>query len=199
MSSLRSRSGGMCDADDVQPVVQILPKRARRDLWIEFAVRRGDDADVDPRAHAIGADALDLAGLEKPEQRRLHAQAHLADLVEKHRAVGGGLENPRLVPIRAGEAAPDMAEQLGLHQRIRHAGAVQRRQRCRRPSAPLMDERATTSLPTPVSPVISTLASERAARSISSWMARTALLAPMKLFTVVCPLLCPWRSLIFSG
>ena len=90
--------------------------------------------------HAIGAYTLYLTRLEKPEQRRLHAQAHLSDLVEEDRPTGSGFENPRFVTIRAGEAAPDVAEQFGLHQRIRHPGAVQRRQGRGGPRARLMNE-----------------------------------------------------------
>jgi hypothetical protein len=56
-----------CDAEDVQPVVQIGPEGAGGDFWIELAIRRGDDANIGRPAHAIGADRLDFAGFEKPE------------------------------------------------------------------------------------------------------------------------------------
>ena len=34
-------------------------------------------------SRVVGADSLNLAVLEKPQQQRLHAQAHLADFVQK--------------------------------------------------------------------------------------------------------------------
>ena len=67
-------------------------------------------------------------GLEESQQETLHAQRHLADFVEEDRAHVRGLELARLVAIGAGEAALHMAEQLGLEQRFRQAGAVDRRE-----------------------------------------------------------------------
>ena len=55
---------------------------------------------------------LTLAVLEKAEEHRLHPQAHLADFVEEDRAFVGKLKQADLVAMGAGEAAPDMAEQL---------------------------------------------------------------------------------------
>ena len=65
------------------------------DLRLEVAVGRGDEADVDARVRAVGADALDLAGLEEAQQHDLHARAHLADFVEEDGAVGRHLEQAR--------------------------------------------------------------------------------------------------------
>ena len=64
-----------------------LPRRCRR-----VAIRRGDDAHVDARLNRVGADALNLAGLEKPQQQSLHARARLADFVHEHRAAMRQLE-----------------------------------------------------------------------------------------------------------
>ena len=50
---------------------------------------------------------------------------------------------------------------------------------CAGARAPRVDARATISLPTPLSPVISTLASDRATRSISCSSARTSALRPV--------------------
>ena len=63
-------------------------------------------------------------GFSEPQQHRLHAQAHLAELVEEQRAVVGLADQARLVPIRAGEAAAHVAKQLGLEQRLGNAAAV---------------------------------------------------------------------------
>ena len=47
MSSRASRSGGIVDRKDVEPVVEVRAESVRADLGREVAVRRGDDADVD--------------------------------------------------------------------------------------------------------------------------------------------------------
>ena len=81
--------------------------------------------------------------------------------------VVGDLELAGLVAVGAGEAALDVPEQLGFEERFGEAGAVDRHEGAVRPRAQRVDARATSSLPTPLSPVIRTLASERATRSIS--------------------------------
>ena len=82
------------------------------------------DPDVDDAAAALGADLLQLAGLEEAEEQALHAQRHLADFVEEDGALVGGLELAGLVAIGAGEAALDVAEELGLEERLGQTGAV---------------------------------------------------------------------------
>ena len=57
---------------------------------------RGDHAHVERRQRTLGAHALNLAGLEEPQQHRLHAQAHLSDLVQEDRAADGP---PRAMPF----------------------------------------------------------------------------------------------------
>ena len=76
--------------------------------------------------HPLGADLLDFAGLEEAQQQALHAQRHLPDFVEEDGAVVGHLELAGLVAIGAREAALHVPEQLGLEQRLRDAGAVDR-------------------------------------------------------------------------
>ena len=121
------------EVNDVEAIEQVLAKVPVGDHRAEVAVGRGNDAHVHPRAGAIRPDLLQLSGLEEPQQQALHPQRHLADLVEKHRALVGVFELAGLVAIRASEAAFDMAEQLGLEQRLGHAGAVDRAQTARVP------------------------------------------------------------------
>ena len=90
----------------------------------------------------------------------------------------GHLELAGLVAVGAGEAALHVAEQLRLEQRLRQAGAVDGDERALRPRALRVDALATSSLPTPLSPVMSTFASDRATRSISSCRAVIAGLRP---------------------
>ena len=110
--------------NDVEAIEQVLAKRALGDHVAQVAVGRRDDADVDAADDAVGADLLQFAGFQKPEQQALHAQGHLADFVEEHRAPVGELELAELVAVGAGEAALDVTEQLGLEQRFGQAGAV---------------------------------------------------------------------------
>src|SRR5437660_775422 len=54
----------------------------------------------------------------------LDARRELADLVEKQRAPGGELEAARLLPLRSGEGAPFMAEELRFDERVWQRRAV---------------------------------------------------------------------------
>jgi hypothetical protein len=108
----------------VQTVEQIFAEPSGLDFSHQIAIGRGDDAHVDAGVHAIGADALQFAGFEEPQQDCLHARAHLADFVEKDGAVGRRLEDAGLVADCVGEAAAHVAEELGLEQRFGQAGAI---------------------------------------------------------------------------
>ena len=113
------------DVNDPQPVEEILAEFTGRDAVGQVAVGRRDDPHVGDARGAVRADRLDFSGLEEAEQERLHAQAHLADLVEEQRAAVRLLELAGLVAIRAGEAAFDVSEQFRFEQRLGQAGAVQ--------------------------------------------------------------------------
>ncbi|MBP1637187.1 MAG: hypothetical protein H6Q10_3761 [Acidobacteria bacterium] len=110
--------------NDVQAVVEILPERPLRDHLGQVPVGRGDHPDVHHAGRAVGADLLQFARLEEPQEQALHPQRHLADLVEEDRALVGELELALLVAVRAGEAALHVAEQLGLEERLRQPRAV---------------------------------------------------------------------------
>ena len=56
--------------------------------------------------------------------RALHAQRHVADLVEKERAAIGLLDEAAVGACRAREGASHVAEQLGLDQTLGNGGAV---------------------------------------------------------------------------
>ena len=128
MSSRRSRSGGMCDGDHVQPVVQVLLELAARDHLPEIAVGRGDHAHVDLLA-ALGAERLELPLLQHAQQLRLQGRRHRADLVEEDRPAVGERELALLAVERAGECAPHVAEQLRLQERFGDGRAVHLDQR----------------------------------------------------------------------
>ena len=143
--------------DDVQAVEQILAERALGDHLREIGVRRGDDADVDLDRLRV-ADALELALLQHAQQLGLQRRAHRPDLVEEERALVRLLEPALARADRAGERAAHVTEQLRLEQRLRNRAAVDRDEAVARAAALLWwIARAASSLPVPVSPVISTV------------------------------------------
>ena len=108
-----------------------------------------------PRA----ADALDLALLDRAQQLGLQVEPQIADLVEEQRAAVGQLELADALLQRAGERALLVAEQRALDQLARNRGEVDGDERRRRAFADSRcSSRASSSLPVPLSPRISTVA-----------------------------------------
>ena len=117
MSSRRSRSGGIADLDDIQPVEQIAAETPRRDFGSQVPVGRREDLDV----HAPWlerADAIDIAELQHAQQLGLDAQRQVGDFVEQEHASIGGFEEPGAIFHGPREGPPHMAEQLALEQRL---------------------------------------------------------------------------------
>ena len=98
------------EEDDVESIVEIGAELPGLDALGQVTVGGGNDPHVDALDGAVGADALQLAGLEKPQQHRLHAETHFAGFVQKRRAVVRALKQARLVAIRVGKAAADVTE-----------------------------------------------------------------------------------------
>ena len=73
------------------------------------------------RTSCASAEPRELAVLQHLQQLGLQRSAHLADLVEEHRAVIGELELPGLVLDGAGERAALETEELRLEQLGRQA------------------------------------------------------------------------------
>ncbi len=167
MSSRRSRSGG-----SEIPATLSRKKRSRRNFPSSTMRARSrfvaaTIADVD-LAGPLAADAADLALLQHAQQLALHAGRHLADLVEEQRAAVGDLEQAARVVLGAGEGAARVAEQRRFEQRLRDRGAVFADERLRPLRGPLKwRARATSSLPVPLSPWITTGSVVSVIRSIS--------------------------------
>ena len=110
-----------------------------------------------------------VALLERAQELGLQRERHLADLVEEERAAVGLLEEARRALLGVGERAAHVAEQLALEQRLGHRRAVDARRTGRsRRRLRAWSARATTSLPVPLSPVMSTGRSESATRAMRS-------------------------------
>src|SRR5215213_7476333 len=107
-----------------ETVEQVFPERPCGNAFCEVAVRRRDHAYINLRHRLMRADTLDVPRFEKPEEQRLHPQAHLADLVKKQRATMRQLELAGLVTVGIRETALHMAEQLGLEQCVRQPRAI---------------------------------------------------------------------------
>jgi hypothetical protein len=103
------------DRDDVQPVVQILLKSAVRDHLPQVAIRRGNHANVHLE-RPLGSERLELALLQYPQELRLQRGAHRSDFVEEDRSSVRKRELSLLARRRAGECAPDVAEQLAFEE-----------------------------------------------------------------------------------
>ena len=100
----------------VQPVEQVLAELARRHGLHEVAVCGRDDTDVGAAAVRGSSHRLYLAGLEEPQQERLHAKAHFAHFIKENSAAVSLAQEPGIVAIRPGEAASHMTEELGFQQ-----------------------------------------------------------------------------------
>jgi hypothetical protein len=71
------------DLNDVEAEVQILTKNAGVDALTQIPIGCSDKPNVGSASHTIDADRLNFSGFSKPQEHRLHSQAHLAELVQK--------------------------------------------------------------------------------------------------------------------
>ena len=125
MSSSRSRSGGMADPQDVEPVAQIVAEPSGADLAAERPIGGRDDARIDlPRARF--AEPTDLAFLQRAQQLGLDARAQLGDLIEKQGAALRLLEQSETFGDGAGEGAARVTEQLRLDELVGDRRAIER-------------------------------------------------------------------------
>ena len=75
----------------VQPIVQVFAKASLGHHPVEVLIGGADDAYIDLN-RAAPADPLDDLVLQKAQQLDLHRQRHVADLVEKQRALMGAFD-----------------------------------------------------------------------------------------------------------
>ena len=100
---------------DVESVVEIFTEGSVGHCFFEIAVRRRQDAGIDPDV-GFAAEPGELTVLEHLEEFRLQSRMHFADLVEKNGAVIRVLELAQLSPQRPGEGPLFKTEQLALEQ-----------------------------------------------------------------------------------
>src|SRR5688572_28392747 len=114
---------GHVNVEDIQAVVEVIAKSSRRDQLLQIAMRRADQAYVEPDG-AVTSKRLDGALLQHAQQLGLHAEGNLAHLVEQQRATVCRLEAPFSALRRAREGAALVPEQLCLYQRLWERRAV---------------------------------------------------------------------------
>ena len=119
------------------------------------------------RLRAAAADGLELALLEHAQELDLGLRRQLAHLVEEDRAAVGQLEAADAPLDRAGERALDVAEQLALDEPRRDGAQLTLTSAPLPAAAPAWMARAISSLPVPVSPVMSTV--ESVGATCSTW------------------------------
>src|SRR4051794_23254665 len=115
---------GDVNVDHPKPIEEILTELTGRDALRQVAVGGRDHPDVEPPCAIVRADLLDLTLFEESQQESLHAQAHLAYFVQEERPAMGLLQLADLVPVGAGEAAFDVAEQLRFEEGLSQPGAI---------------------------------------------------------------------------
>ena len=111
------------DGEHVEAVEQVRTEAAFLDQVRQVAVGGRDYAEIHvDRLRA--AHAHDFALLEHPQQVGLRLEADVGDLVQKHRASGGGFELALLAVLGAGERALLVSEQFALNERFGERAAV---------------------------------------------------------------------------
>ncbi len=122
--------GRHTNLNDVQAIIEVRTKTTRHDLRREVLVRGRDQAHVG-LDDFIAAQPLETLLLEHAQQLRLGSGRKVADLVQEQGALMGLLELADPAPVRVGEGAALVAEQLALQQRFRNGRTVDRQEGCR--------------------------------------------------------------------
>ena len=124
MSSARTRSAGTPITSKASRSSRSARKTPRPHQRRQVGMGGGDHPHIDPLRLAA-ADPLEAAILDHTQQLLLHRHRRGGDLVQEQGAAIGELEPPRTAPLRPGEGACLVAEQLAIEQRIAQHGAVQ--------------------------------------------------------------------------
>jgi len=141
------------EIEGVDSIVEILAEQAVRDARAQVAVSRGDDAHVDLH-RLVAAERFDRSFLQHPEQLGLRRLRQLRDLVQEQRAAMRGLEaavRRLLAPVKAPRSCPNSSASIKVSGKAAQLTATNGLGRRPPPSC---SARATSSLPVPLSPVI---------------------------------------------
>ena len=169
----RARERRQREPHHVEAVVEVLPEAPRRDHLREVAVGRADHAHVHrhaPRCRRAGAPRASAA-----RAAAWPARASGISPISSRKSVPplASAEQPGRAD-RAGEGAALVPEQLALDDRLGQRAAVHRARRARRRGLEAWSARATSSLPVPLSPWISTVLSLWRRLASVRWSVRIA-------------------------
>ena len=165
MSPFLSRRGGRVI---VKPLIlkKVLPEKTFFYLVFKVLVRGEYEAGVDLRLLRV-AQLHEGPRLQGAQYLRLDGYAHVAHLIDEKSAVMGYLQESELICLGARKRASLVAEKLAFEDALLEGARIDRYEGVpTRPERSCMDL-ATTSLPTPVSPRISTGVPEAATMDIS--------------------------------
>ena len=153
----RARSGGSSHVDDVDAVVEVLaealaprPRSRGRGWWRRRCARRRATSPSPPTGRTVrSCSARSSLGCSASGISPISSRNSVPPLACTNR--------PVRVALRVGEGALGVAEQLALEQRLGHGRAVDGHEGpVARAGCGACSARATSSLPVPLSPVIST-------------------------------------------
>src|SRR5882672_7198147 len=108
---------------DVQPVIEIFAKMARRSFLLEVAIARRDGPHI-RHACAVLPDALVAFLLEDSKKFALHLQRNFADFVQENGAALRGFKASRAIFDRAGERATHVAEEFAFKKLFGNGSAI---------------------------------------------------------------------------
>ena len=91
---------------------------------MQVSVGRGDHPHID-LARGQGTDSQNFLILQCPEKLCLSGKRHVANFVEKNRALVGELKEAHLILVGPGERAANVAEEFALEERFHHRRTVQ--------------------------------------------------------------------------
>src|SRR5436305_3739484 len=115
--------GGQADLHRVEAEQQVLAEAPGGHLLPQVGVGGGDDAHVGG-AGLRRSQALELAGLQHPQELGLLGERDVGDLVEEEGAAVGQLEAAHAVGLGVGEGAAHVAKELALEHRLRQPAGV---------------------------------------------------------------------------
>jgi hypothetical protein len=152
-----------------------LPEATTPEVLGYRTVRRRHNTHVS-RADSVFTDSPKFTVIKKPEQRDLHVDRQIADLVEEQRAAMGLLRKTQPIGVRRREGAAAVPEQLRFREPAWNPPQFTGTNGSRLRRLISWSWRAMSSFPVPVSPSSSTGASDGATRSIQ---ASTAFMASL--------------------
>ncbi len=112
------------DIDNIDPVIEVIPEFSLCNHFFQIPVCRGQNMRVD--FHRLGGpDPGHLLCFQHAQKLYLHVKLQLPNFVQQNGSIARRFEKALFPqPVRSGESASYIAEQLRFHQRVRNGSAV---------------------------------------------------------------------------